>query len=283
MSAGNPFETNAGLAQQAENPFAPPPQSATSQVFGAGQIAPNGGTGLDQTQEAPEPIDLNDPLLISESLTVAEGDAFADPPPPPDGRYRVKLKLIGVPKEGSSEVDPYIAARDIDNKTGQVRGLFLKTKIGVNIIDPTGKYDGLSLGIKFSWMDTKPNRDGVSKVMTVLNLLKQPSGQPWINKGERLNHKELMERFVKALAGEPEIGVESSWEYNCRGCSDEAKVTKKYQNAIEGMNKFPVDKERSRPGVIVYLPERECVVNKAHGFSRARAMVARFIGLGEVK
>jgi hypothetical protein len=221
------------------------------------------------------PIDLNDPLLTSESLTVAEGDAFAEPAPPPDRKWRVKLKLEGVAKEGVSDKAPYVPERDVDKRTGQVRGLFLKTVISVTILDPSGKYDGLHLQVPFRWMDTKPNRDGVSKIMTVLNLLRKPDGTPWVVKGEKLNHLALMERFVKALAGEPEVGAESEWEFNCDVCGQEAKATGKYAKSVRGMNKFPPSKTVRGE----FDPEMVCPVNRAHGYSKARPLAARFIAL----
>src|SRR2546430_14406481 len=84
---------------------------------GQGHVAedpskPNGSAAPGQPvpSDAPqELIDENDPRLISETLDAnLEADAYAQPIPPPDGKYRAKLKLEGVKAEGG-EVKPYAA------------------------------------------------------------------------------------------------------------------------------------------------------------------------------
>jgi hypothetical protein len=274
MSTTNPFAVNtpAGGA----NPFGAGTAAPTQSINGAAAASAN----LDQgVQAVPDPpISLDDPLLTSESLTVAEGDAFAQPTPPPDGKYRVKLKHVGIQKEGSTEILPYEPQPQKD-KTGTVIGVYARTLIAVTIIDPDGKYDGLHLGVQFRYIDTKVNREGVSKAMTLLNMLRRPDGTPWLVKTERLSHKVLMERLVQATMSEPELGAESVWEWSCEACNAEAKAKGQFGRSLQGMTKFPANAAVRGQ----YLPDMRCPVNPAHMFSRARAVVARFMPLSEVR
>lgn len=249
--------------------------SDTGQGQGPGQ------TGGDQSQlnQAQEIIDPNDPALTSEAIDVnTEGDAYAFPPPPPDGKYRAKLKLVQQEQDGpggKQKVD-YIA------KKHDKQGLYLASSIEANIIDPSGKYDGIP--VYDSWVGTFMGRDGSTKVSTILSRLKQPDGSAWVKPGTKMSHTDWMKLFVRALAGEPEIGIETQWEWSCQGCGEEAKAKgAKYPKSVVGMNKFPVDTAKSKPGATVYQPEMRCAVNPAHMFSRARVRIARFVSLSEVK
>src|SRR6476660_1574239 len=145
--ASNPFATGGAAPATGASPFG----NTTNQPATApnGQAAP----ALDnqQTQHVPQPLpSLDDPGLTSESLTAMEGDAFAAPPPAPDGIYRVKLKLRGVKAEDAKESDgtqrditPYLkAGADIAewipwearDKQGNITGTFAKTIMDVQII-----------------------------------------------------------------------------------------------------------------------------------------------------
>lgn len=265
----NPFG-NQPPAPQGNNPFG---ATAPAQP----QQATNGATdaaGLDAPVE--QPIDINDPMLTSESLTVAEGDAFATPPPPPDGKWRVKLKHEGIKKDGSSDILPWEPAQQRD-RNKNVIGLFARTVMSVTIQNP-GKYEGYHLQVPFFYMDTKPNREGISKVMTVLNLLRKPDGTPWITKGEKLNHKALIERFIQALQSEPEVGVESAWEVTCDVCSQNAKKAGAFAKAVQGMTKFTGSKTVRGE----YDPDLLCGIDRGHGYTRARAIAVRFFSVNEL-
>jgi hypothetical protein len=51
----------------------------------------------DQLNAPTGELDLNDPKFASEDIGVnPEGDAYATPPPVPDGEYRAKLKQLDV-------------------------------------------------------------------------------------------------------------------------------------------------------------------------------------------
>lgn len=282
--SSNPFN-NPGAAA---NPFAPQQPQHHQHTNGVDHSQVGVAGELNQPQEAPVVFDANDPLLVSESLTQKEGDAFAQPAPPPDRKWRVILKNEGIKKQGTQDLVEEtfpgvgtlrgVAIAEQKDKNGNRIGLYLRTLISITIQDPNGKYDGIHIYVPFRYIDTKPNRDGVSKIMTVLNLLRRPDGTPWVAKGEKLSHPALMERFLKALATEPEIGCESQWEWQCDGCNAEAKAKGQFAKSIQGMQKFPPSKTVRGE----YDPEMACPVNRAHGYSKAGVIAARFVGLGEV-
>lgn len=255
------------------------PQPATQQLNGAAvdATAPN--------NDPQEILDPNDPRLISEDISVnAEGDAYAQPAPPPDTKWRCKLKLEGV-KDANGQKHDYLPKLTKDKLP------YFATGISASIIDPSGKYDGVLM--YDSWVGTFMNRDGSTKVSTILRLLKQPDGNPWVEirpntapaakvkAGQRLTHKEWMDLLVTALAGEPEIGVLSQWEWSCQTCSEEAKAAHKaYPKSIQGMTKFPPEQDKAKVQAGQrYSPEMACQANKAHGYSRARATIASFVAL----
>jgi hypothetical protein len=230
-------------------------------------------SNLDQSQDVKEALDPNDPRFTSEALDVnTEGDAYAQPAPPPDGKYRAKLTLEKVRDDKQQEHDfmPMLS------KKPPVQA-YLATALKASIIDPSGKYDGIPLYDR--WVGTFMGRDGSTKVSTILARLKRPDGQPWIEKNRKYNHKEWMDMLLKALAGEPEIGIETQWEWSCQGCGEEAKKSGgAYPKSVMGMNKFAYDAQKR-----MHVPEMKCQVNVAHGYSRARASISRFLSTSELK
>lgn len=250
--------------------FGAPIQEAIEEQ--ATQAAPNGSAA-----DAPsEIIDMNDPRLTSEKLDVdVEKDAYASFPVLPDGKYRAKLKAEKI-KVNDKESRDWYAKTDKDGK------LYCYCLVSASIIDPSGKYDGIVVYPRFGGtVDTRVRKDSSSQVVTLLHMLKQPSGEPWAKAGAKMYPKEWAELLVKALAGEPEAGVETTWEWSCEGCGKQAKDKgTDYPKSVLGMHNFPPD-ARSKTGE--KLPEMKCQVNPAHGSSRARAKVSRFLPLGEVK
>lgn len=237
------------------------------------------GTAAAQNGQAEAPqelIDPNDPQLTSEAVDVnLEGDAYAVPAPPPDGAYRVRVKLLQKDDGRGGKVD-YAPA-----KWGKDQRLVLTSGIEAHIVDPSGKYDGIALYDRT--VSTFIGRDGSHKVSTILARLKRPDGRPWVAKGERLTQTEWMQRFVQAMAGEPEMGVATQWGWSCQACGEAAdKKGERRPREILGMAKFPVDAKASKPGAPVYVPEMRCQANPAHGFARAQARIASFLGLDEL-
>jgi hypothetical protein len=298
-SPTNPFATG-GQLSTAASPFG----NTTNQPATAanGQAAP----ALDsQTQHVPEPLpDINSPELTSESLTAKEGDAFAAPPPPPDGIYRVKLKLRGVKQEdvgANVDISQYLAGGEVapwvpavaKDRNGNPVGTFAKTIMDVQIIDPNvPELDGEYLQVPYKWIDTRLSRRGLSKVMTILTIAgNRPDGQPWLVLNQTYGHKSLIETFVKFLAGEPEIMCQSEWSASCDVCGKAADAIRKaggsasYPKSVDGMTNFKLISQakgiKGQPGYVdaVYSPDMLCRANAAHGTTKARAMAVQFFAL----
>lgn len=229
--------------------------------------------------DAPQDIlDPNDPSLVSEELNVnVDADAYAQPAPPPDGKWRVKLKHLRPKNAQGQEVD-YLPAR-WGSKNPQ--NIFV-TGVEASIIDPAGKFDGLK-AFDFN-VSTFVGREHATKVTTLLMRLRQPDGKPWVARGEHISAKLWMDRLVKALAGEPECGIESVWEWSCPDCGKEAKAAgKPYPKALVGMHRFPAETDPAkRKAGQLYSPEVKCQVNAAHGYSRCRITIGRFMSLEEL-
>ena len=226
-----------------------------------------------------EVIDPNDPRLTSEELNVnADADAYAQPAPPPDGKYRAKLKLIR-PKDGKGQEVDYLPA----SWGKKVPQLVFVTGIQASIIDPSGKYDGLS-AYDYN-VSTFIGRDNATKLSTILSRLKQPNGQPWVTPHQKMNAKAWADTFVKALAGEPEIGIETAWEWSCPDCGKDSKAKgTAYARPLVGMHHFPPEQDASkRKAGQAYSPEVKCSMNAAHSYSRARITIAKFYSLEELK
>jgi hypothetical protein len=238
-----------------------------------GQTAP--GT------EIQEFIDPNDPKLVSETLDAdVTKDAYATPPIPPDAKYRAKLKHEGV-KDAAQQVIPFVADKTKDGI------LFLKTQISASIIDPTGRFDGFVVRPQFGgYVSTVLRKDKSSTLITLLSKVKKPDGTFWATMGLRLDQRSWMDLLVRALTGEPEVGIETVWEWNCQVCGDLAKASNYangYPRGLSGMQRFPqeTDPEKRKQGFL-YSPEARCQVNPGHGYFRAYPKIARFLSLAEI-
>lgn len=242
----------------------------------------NGATSAQPSDAPQDLLDPNDPRLISEELNVnPEADAYAQPAPPPDADYRAKLKLARPKDAQGQEVDylPKLWGAG-GGKAGQA--VFV-TGLEASIIDPSGKYDGLK-SYDFN-VSTFIGRDNATKVGTILNKLRRPDGKPWTDKHTRGNAKFWIDLLVKALAGEPEIGITTAWEWSCADCGKAAKASgNAYPRSVVGMHKFPPEQDsKKRAAGQLFSPEMKCQVNIAHGYSRARITIAKFLSLEELK
>jgi hypothetical protein len=202
-------------------------------------------------------LDLNDPKFASEDIGVnPEGDAYATPPPVPDGEYRAKLKQLDV-KDSKQNMVRYAPWSKGDK-------VALFTALEATIQDPTGKYDNLKVFDR--WFSTMLNRDGSTKVSTLLNKLGVPiPGQA--------SHKILMDLLVNKLASEPEVIIVTQWEASCEKCRNEAKANgSKAPRSIVGMNKFPY-----LPGSTTeHNPDIVCTADAKHGTMTAQPRIAGF-------
>ena len=241
-----------------------------------------GDPSAPEVSSAPQDIiDENDPRLVSETMEVnVDADAYAQPAPPPDAKYRAKLKLEGVKQDGTTERKDYTS-----RNFGKPPQPAYTTSISCKILDSTGRYDGLILYPAFGGgANTSARKDGSSQVATILARLKKPDGTPWVTSATRMNQKEWMELFIKVLATEPEIGVQTAWEASCRQCGDDLKPQGKFAARTQGMNHFPMENDAAKRKLgQTHSPEIKCAVNAGHGYARARAIVVSFHHLSELK
>src|SRR5215469_8693180 len=161
------------------------------------QHAGNGGVNGSAADTPQEYIDLDDPRLTSEKIDVnLEGSVYKMPAPPPDGRYRVKLKLAR-PKRDNKEVDCYAA------QWGKEQQLVIVTGIEATVMDPSGKYDGVKAFDRTVSTYTQARSAGASKATEILALLRRPDGTPWLKSGQTYAKREIIDTLLKAVAGEP--------------------------------------------------------------------------------
>jgi hypothetical protein len=213
--------------------------------------------GANGSAQAAEVIDLNDPRLMSEQLSEnPAGDAYAVPPPLPDGKWRAKLKQVDI-KDSKGNLQRFAAFCYPKMNDGKP---FLATNMECTILDSSGKHDGVKL--TEYWVKTVVERSGNSQIGTILVKLKQPLVPA--TPGAR------MEQFLKVLAAEPEIVVETAWEAQCMTCGDVAK--KKGDRApkpfLLGMHRFA----QLRSGG--HDPVTACPVCKSQ--VRAQARIVQF-------
>lgn len=231
------------------------------------QAAMNAATG-----DAPleQPIDINDPALTSESLTVnPEADAYAAPPTLPEGRYRAKLKHRKV-NDGK---DDYKAYRD-----HQSGSLYVATALDASVISHDHpEWDGVPLTDYF--VSTQLKRNGGVPAATVCTACGVPAEKV---KAAR-SHADLVKLLISTLAAEPECVVDTIWEAQCQTCEEEAKKagTRK-PKPIRGMLSFP----QNKPGVdaqgrkvMYHNPTIMCPRDSRHGQITARPRIYAYLPL----
>ena len=208
-------------------------------------------------------IDLNDPALLSGEIdTNADVDAYAAPPPLPDGIYRVKVKQIDV-KKANGETARYAAKRD---KHGNP---YAYTALECRVQDPGGKFDNVPVYDRF--LSTMQQRNGgvpIVRVLTVLGI-KVPA---------KTNAVQLMEMLFKALAGEPELEIETVWEGNLDQADRE-----RFENGgtkqprVLGMHRFPKAKDGSPIPDIESIPRlaRSTCMRRLGSTGTFRSVTAR--------
>ncbi len=214
--------------------------------------------------DAPLAIDLNDPQLTSESLDYnPEADAYAAPPPLPDGKWRAKFKALD---QKGADGQPVKFKAGADKKSGKP---YLYAAHEAHVIDLSGKFDNLRIADYF--VSTKPRRDGSIPIATILFK----AGV----KHQARTHKELMDTYQKWIASEPELGVETMWEVQCEQCDKDAKAKGEYAprgSSLRGMRKFPPD------GKGGFSNEVKCAVDPSHGYSRAQVRISSYLALSEL-
>lgn len=208
-----------------------------------------------------EIIDINDPRLTSETITDnPEGDAYAQQPPLPDGKWRAKASQVDI-KDDKGQLQRFSAFSRAKMQGGKP---FLATNVAFSVLDSTGKFDGIKL--TEYWVKTLvEDRTGTSQVATLLRKLGVPVPTA-------TTQGQLMELFLGKLAGEPELVIETSWSAECQACQEKAKHegARAPKPVLRGMHRFPQVKGHPDPIVA-------CSTCKAQ--LRAQPRIVAFYGV----
>jgi hypothetical protein len=211
---------------------------------------------------------VNDPRLTSEALDDNTSvDAYAVPPPAPDGKWRAKLKQLDI-NDSNGQPQRFIAKSFPKMEGGRP---FLVTNVEASLIDLSGKYDGTKL--TEYWVKTlMDSRKGTSQASTIVT---KAGGTlpPKSTDADRMN------ALLKTLAGEPEVIVETAWEASCQSCQEAAKKVgaKAPRPFLQGMHRFP-----HFPGAgSGNDPNVSCPTCK--GMARAQVRIVRYWSVKEAK
>lgn len=215
---------------------------------------------------APDPIDINDPLLVSESL---EGlvddtkDAYEIPPPPPDKVWLAKLRLRQVKSDdGTDALVDYKAGKSRDGSQK-----YLQTAIEAEIVDTTGVHDGRKIYDYF--VSTMIRRDKSTGVGTILRHAKVAVKS---NKDGVLTHACYMQALVQWLKSEPKLKIQTAWEASWDIAIEAARKAGEPTpkgSTVTGMHNFQV--VRGQPSPEYKWPDRSV--------TRARARITRYLPL----
>lgn len=196
---------------------------------------------LDQDATATD-IDLNDPALLMQDATGGDPtlSAYAAPPPPPTGFYRVKLKRLDVKDKKTSQLVAF--------------NLYPEKNKGVIVLLPNGnpkmyfamavehkilggQFDNVTVYDRF--LKSQVDRHGRCPVLNLLHGLK-------VQIPKTYNMKTLIDLVTKALASEPEVDAELDWSASLSQ-DDQERIEKaqminkdiKKPFDIQGMHRFP--------------------------------------------
>lgn len=230
----------------------------------AGQQAAADASASPTTTE-PE-IDINDPRLVSENIEIdPAGDAYAMPPVLPDGKWRAKLVAKEVGKAPNQK--KFAPKLDRDQRP------YLYTALEADVIDHSGKFDGIKVPDYF--VSTQVRRDGSSAAATVLARLGKPANRT-------TTHGALMNDLLQALAGEPELTIETEWESSCGKCDELATAkNERKPRSMRGMHNFP--QQKNAQGKLEYVPRIKCPLNASHGEMFARPRITHYHALDASK
>jgi hypothetical protein len=210
-------------------------------------------------EQAPA-IDPNDPRLTSEVLTSnVDADAYAVPPPLPDGKWRAKAKQVDI-KDDKGQQQRYAIFSRAKMAGGRP---FFATNVQFSVIDHSGHFDGVPL--TEYWVKTLiDERKGISQADT---LTKKLGGKVLA----AATQKQQIDLLLQTLAAEPELVIETAWSAECQTCQESAKKRgdKAPRPFLAGMHRFPSTKT---PGV--HDPIVGCPVCKSQ--VRAQARIVQF-------
>lgn len=216
------------------------------------------------SSEPTQLIDINDPRLTSESLTLnPDADAYAVPPPVSDGKWRAKAKQVDI-NDDKKQPQRFAAFSRAKMANGKP---FLATNIEFQVIDHSGKHDGVKL--TEYWVKTLlDERKGTSQAATMIHKLggKVPP---------TATQKQTMDLLLQTLAAEPELVIEVAWSAECQTCQETAK--KKGDRApkpfLAGMHRFPQGRNGEKDPIV------GCPVCKSQ--VRAQPRIVGFFSLAE--
>jgi len=229
----------------------------------AGGTAPNGEASTQQLAA----IDPNDPRLVSEVLDDRlDADAYAVPPPPPDGRWKAKLKLAKIKGDDGQLHDFIMTSRQgIDDGKP-----FYAVNVEASLIDFGGHHDG----VKLTEYWVKSNIDG-RKGTSQMTTLAAKAGSP---PPARATQKDRLDNMLKTLAREPEVIVETYWEARCQTCETNAekKGDRKPGAFLRGEARFPM-----KTGTTAHDANVSCPTCRSG--CRAQVRVAQYFSVAETK
>lgn len=215
--------------------------------------------------DAAQTVDINDPRLTSEILTInPDADAYAILPPLPDGKWRAKAKQYDI-KDDKGQQQRYAVLSRAKMANGAP---FLATNVEFSVIDHSGEFDGVKL--TEYWVKTLIDaRKGTSQAAT---LTKKLGGTAPLSG----NQKQYMDALLQTLAAEPELVIETAWSAECQTCQESAKKTggKAPRPFLQGMHRFPSTKT---PGV--HDPMAKC--GTCGGMVRAQPRIVGMFSLKE--
>lgn len=173
---------------------------------------------MSDTKTEAQTFDLNDPRLANpeefDSYDInPDGDAFAPPPPVPDGSYDVTVaiqngKIIrNVVKSGPNKGKPFLAA-DLE----------------LTVVDPGGEFDGRKI---FSSVTSLVRQ--ASNTSAVAGLLKALG----VEVPSRTNDGALFLELASVVATEPTVRVRTKWRASAKDADGN------YQTIKNGMRSFP--------------------------------------------
>lgn len=220
---------------------------------------------------AVDSVDLNDPALLSEPLDYnTDVDAYAAPPPLPDGRWRVKIKAMDV-KGPDGQPAPYGVKTNGNPKFNNGKP-YAYCALEAKVVQPGGQFDNVSL--KDYFISTAVQRNGGIQMVRILQVLgvKLPT-----TGGARA----LVDLFLKELAKEPELEVETQWEGG--PSQDDQKKLSEHNppvkvRAVFGMHRFPLAENGKD-----HLPEIKQVITELGNvemYFRAQARIGGYFPLG---
>jgi hypothetical protein len=215
-------------AVAAVDDFAQPIYSDTGSAE-AGAVGTDNAASNGQADPADIPMfDPNDPALLLQEMDTAQGeDPYKQLPPLPDGRWLVKVKQMDV-KGLDGQPARYAVKRD--KQTGAA---YAYTGLTVTVIDPSGKHDGVELKDYFVSTRTDARKGGANALSWILGCLK-------VQIPGRMTIGALIDTFCTAVAGEPQLEIESAWEGGLdQATQDLFENSGEKQPRVLGQHRFP--------------------------------------------